>query len=308
MALTEYLATEVALDHAEGHLSRREALHKLGLLGLSTVAATTLLASCSAETAPPAAPAGAGPSGAPSAGALPTPSAQPDYDVAAALARAEQIQYPGGTGAMSGSLATADNPKGAVVVIHENRGLTDHIKAVGGRLAGDGYTTLAPDLLSRAGGTAEAPDATAALGAISTADLVTDIRSSVDELTSRVDGLKVGILGFCFGGGMVWQTLNSGPSDLAAAVPFYGPAPDAPTFTGSKAAVLGIFAEEDARVNAGRDKLEAALTAAGLTHELVTVPGVDHAFFNDTGPRYDEPAAAATYQRVLAWLGTHLAG
>lgn len=309
MALREYLATEVALDHAEGHLSRREALHKLGLLGLSTVAATTLLASCAAETAPPAAPAGSGTagSGAAASGAPPTPTAAPDYDVPAALARAQQIQFPGGTGAMSGSFAVADDPKGAVLVIHENRGLTDHIKAVGGRLAGDGYTTLAPDLLSRAGGTGGVPDATAALGAISTPDLVTDIRSALDELKSRVTGVKLGIVGFCFGGGMVWQTLNSGPSDLAAAVPFYGPAPDAPTFTGSTAAVLGIFAEKDARVNAGRDKLESALTAAGLTHELVVVPGVDHAFFNDTGPRYVEPAAAQTYRRVLDWFGTHLA-
>ena len=308
MALTEYLATEVALDHVDGHLSRREALHKLGLLGLSAAAASTLLTACAAETAPPAAPgtAAPAPSGAPPAASA-GPTAAPDYDVPAALARAQQIQYPGGTGALSGSFAPADNAKGAVLVIHENRGLTDFVKAVGGRLAGDGYTTLAPDLLSRAGGTGGVPDATAALGAISTPDLVTDIRSSLDELKSRASGLKLGMVGFCFGGGMTWQTLNSGPSDLAAAVPFYGPAPDAPTFAGSTAAVLGVFAEKDARVNAGFDKLEAALTAAGVTHEMVTVPGVDHAFFNDTGPRYNAAASAEIYQRVLAWFGTHLA-
>jgi carboxymethylenebutenolidase len=214
--------------------------------------------------------------------------------------------FPGGTGTMSGSFAPADNAKGAVIVIHENRGLTDHIKAVGGRLAGDGYTTLAPDLLSRAGGTTGVPDATAALGAISTPDLVTDIRSALTELGKRAPGAKLGIVGFCFGGGMVWQTLNSGPTDLAAAVPFYGPAPDNPTFTGTRAAVLGIFAEKDARVNAGKDKLDSALTAAGVTHEFVVIPGVDHAFFNDTGPRYNEPAAAQAYQRMLAWFGEHL--
>ena len=77
-------------------------------------------------------------------------------------------------------------------------------------------------------------------------------------------------------------------------------------FAGSQAAVLGVFAEKDARVNAGRDKLEAALTAAGLTHEFVTVPGVDHAFFNDTGPRYNEAAAAQVYRQVLDWFGAHL--
>jgi carboxymethylenebutenolidase len=305
MALKEYLATEVALDHADGLLSRREALHKLGLLGLSATAASSLLTACASQGAPPASAPGT-----PSAPAAPsapaTPSSPPDYDVAAALARTQQVTFPGGTGTMSGSFAPADNAKGAVLVVHENRGLTDHIRAVGGRLAGDGYTTLAPDLLSRAGGTTGVPDATAALGAISTPDLVTDIRSALTELGKRASGAKLGIVGFCFGGGMVWQTLNSGPSDLVAAVPFYGPSPDNPTFTGSRAAVLGIFAEKDARVNAGKDKLDKALTAAGLTHEFVVVPGVDHAFFNDTGPRYNEPAAAQAYKQMLDWFGVHL--
>jgi carboxymethylenebutenolidase len=299
MALRSYLATEIALDHADGLLSRRDALHRLGLLGLTTVAASSLLASCSSEAPPATAPAAA-----PSA--APTPAAPPDYDVAAARARSEDVTFPGGTGTLSGAWAAADSPKGAVLVVHENRGLTDHIRAVAGRLAGDGYSALAPDLLSRAGGTANVPDATAALGAISTEDLVADLRSGLAELKNRASGVKLGMIGFCFGGGMTWRVLDSGPSDLAAAVPFYGPSPDAPTFEGSQAAVLGVFAEKDARVNAGRDKLEAALTAAGLTHELVTVPGVDHAFFNDTGARYDPQAAGQIYQQVLGWFGTHL--
>ena len=87
--MRDYLATEVALDHAEGHLSRREALRKLGLLGLSTVAASSLLAACAAETAPPAAPASPAPPGATPSSA-PTPTAPPDYDVAAARARARR--------------------------------------------------------------------------------------------------------------------------------------------------------------------------------------------------------------------------
>jgi carboxymethylenebutenolidase len=303
MALRSYLATEIAIDHADGLLSRRDALHKLGLLGLTTVAASSLLASCSSE-APSAAPGAApGPSAASSAA---TPTAPPDYDVVAARARSEDVTFPGGTGTMSGAYAAAESPRGAVLVVHENRGLTDHIRSVAGRLAGDGYSALAPDLLSRTGGTAGVPDATAALGALSTEDLVADLRSSLTELGNRANGLKLGMIGFCFGGGMTWRVLDSGPSELAAAVPFYGPAPDAPTFQGSQAAVLGVFAEKDARVNAGRDKLEAALTAAGLTHELVTVPGVDHAFFNDTSARYNQEAAGQIYPQVLGWLGTHL--
>ena len=129
MALRSYLATEVALDHADGLLTRREALHRLGLLGLTTVAASGLLSAC-ADAAPAPTPAPAAPSPAPAA-------ATPDYDVAAATARTEAITFPGGTGTMSGAFAAAQNPKGAVLVVHENRGLTDHIRAVAGRLAGN---------------------------------------------------------------------------------------------------------------------------------------------------------------------------
>ena len=294
MALRRYLATEVALDHAEGLLSRRDALRKLGLLGLTATAATGLLAACGTETAP----APAAPSAAP---------VDPGYDVAAATARTSAVTFPGGTGELQGGYAApAGAPAGAVLVVHENKGLTDHIRAVTGRLAGDGYAALAPDLLSRVGGTAAAPDATAALGGITAPDLVADLKSGITELARRHPGVPLAAMGFCFGGGMVWQLLNSGAAQLKAAAPFYGPVPDNPTFAGTTAAVLGIFAERDARVNAGRDRAEAALTAAGLTHELYTAPGVDHAFFNDTGARFNRAAAADVYGRTLAWFRTHL--
>jgi carboxymethylenebutenolidase len=296
MALRDYLATEVALDHVEGHLSRREALKRLGLLGLSTVAASGLLAACAAEQ--------------PQASAPPTqaaPAANPGYDVAASIARTSAVTFPGTASTMTGAYAApTGTPPGAVLVVHENKGLTDFIRAFTGRLAGDGYAALAPDLLSRVGGTAAAPDATAALGNLSSADLVADLRSGLDELARRHPGVPLAAVGFCFGGGMVWQLLDADASNLTVAVPFYGPVPDNPTFNGDRAAVLGIFAELDSRVNAGMGRADAALTAARLTHEFVTVPGVDHAFFNDTGPRFNEPAATQTYARVLAWFRTHL--
>ena len=90
-------------------------------------------------------------------------------------------------------------------------------------------------------------------------------------------------------------------------VPFYGPAPDNADFARARAAVLGIYAELDARVNASRERAEAALKRAGLTHEIRTFPGADHAFFNDTGPRYNEQAAREAYAAVLGWFGRHLA-
>lgn len=94
---------------------------------------------------------------------------------------------------------------------------------------------------------------------------------------------------------------------MSAAVPFYGLLPDPADFSGSEAAVLAIYGELDSRVNASRDAAREALQRAGLTHEIVTFPGAGHAFFNDTGPRYNAQAAARAYQRVLDWFGRYVA-
>jgi carboxymethylenebutenolidase len=101
---------------------------------------------------------------------------------------------------------------------------------------------------------------------------------------------------------MVWLLLASKEPRLAAAAPFYGPFPTGGNLSGSRAAVLGIYAELDSRVNASRNTARAALRAAKLRHEVVTFPGVDHAFFNDTGSRYDRTQATAAYRRVLDWF------
>ena len=164
MALRNYLATEIALDHADGLLSRRDALHRLGLLGLSTVAASALLASCSSDATPAAAPGTAAPSAAAAPG---SPAATPTAPRLRRRRGPRPVRgrdLPRRHGHDVRRLRGGENPKGAVLVVHENRGLTDHIRAVAGRLAGDGYTALAPDLLSRAGGTGASRDATAALG------------------------------------------------------------------------------------------------------------------------------------------------
>ncbi|TMR98972.1 dienelactone hydrolase family protein, partial [Nonomuraea basaltis] len=216
---------------------------------------------------------------------------------------------PEGTTLQAAWAAAAGDAKGAVLVIHENRGLTDHIRSVTGRLAASGYSALALDLLSREGGTASFTDtaqATAKLGEITPERFVADMKAAVGELGKRAEGAKLGMMGFCFGGGMTWLLLSSSEPRLAAAVPFYGPLPDNADMTGTKAAVLGVYAEQDDRVNATRDAAKAALEKAGLTHELATFPGVGHAFFNDTGQRYNAEAAAQAYERVLTWFGRHL--
>ena len=294
MALGRYLAEEVALDHADGHISRREALRRLAYLGLGAAAAGSLLAACARDEDPSViATPGASPPG-------PTPAATEDITFAG----------PGGRDSF-GTWAKAADPKGAVLVIHENRGLTDHIKSVAGRFASSGYSALAADLLSSKGGTDKAGDEAeimAALQATSEEEFVEEMQAAIDEIERREPDAKIGAIGFCFGGGMVWELIQSGDERLAAAAPFYGTTPErGADFTKSEAAVLAVYAEKDARVNATRDEAEAALKEADLTHEIVEFPGVDHAFFNSTGERYNAEQAQKAYDRVLEWFGEHLA-
>lgn len=195
-------------------------------------------------------------------------------------------------------------------MIHENKGLNDWVRSVAGRLAGAGYSSLAIDLLSGQGGTATFADpaeATAALGQRTPEDMVADLKSGIAEVARRTPGKKVAAIGFCMGGGLVWRLLAAGSPELAAAFPFYGPTPDNPDFAASKdVAVLGFYGELDQRVNATEPVAAAALQKAGLVHELVTEPGANHAFFNDTGDRYDPAAAADAWSRTLDWLAAHV--
>ena len=316
MALREYLTTEVGEDWADGIISRREALRRLALLGLGTGAAVALLEAC----APAAGSPGQGSTLAPGSSA--TRSASPNgSDTASAAASSEPsrpsavpadgeaITFPGPTTELQGFYAAAPTPRGAMLVIHENRGLNDHIRSVAARLASDGYSALAIDLLSEEGGSDALAqgEVQAALSNAPADRLVGDMKAGLDELERRVPGARLGATGFCFGGGMVWALLDAGDERLAAAIPFYGPAPAAPDFSGNSAAVLGVYAEQDSRVNASMATAEAALVAAGLEHEIKVYPGVDHAFFNDTGQRYDAEQAAVAYADVLAWLGRYLA-
>jgi carboxymethylenebutenolidase len=300
--IQRYLAEEIAEDHADGLVTRREALRRLGLLGLSGAVATSLLAGAVVEQAKALA------GRAPRAGSAREPLAA-DIDVATLQTREITFRGPRGRRLM-GAWAPARRARGGVLVIHENRGLNDSIRAVAGRLAASGYSSLAIDLLSEEGGTGSFADefeAMAALGAAPPSRFVADMKAGVTELRRRLPGKKVAATGFCFGGGMVWLLLASKESRLAAAVPFYGPFPENGNLTGARAAVLGIYAELDSRVNATRAAARAALRRAGLRHQIVTYPDVDHAFFNPTGSRYDREAATAAYRRMLAWLGSYVA-
>ena len=299
--LQRYLAEEIATDHVDGLLTRREAMRRLGLLGLTTAASAALIASCSEEPEEASTPASsytAGPPGPPQppgmAHTLPT----------------QPITWPGPSSQLQAAWSQAADSKGAVLVIHENKGLNDWVRSVAGRLAGAGYSAMAIDLLSERGGSgafADPAQATAALGAIAPEQFVHDLNSAVAQLKLRAPGEKVGVVGFCFGGGLVWQLLGDGALGVSAAVPFYGPFPDNPDFAGSKAAVLAIYGALDNRVTGSQAAAKAALARVGLVNEIVVEPDADHAFFNDTGPRYNAAAAADAWQRMLDWFGRYLA-
>ena len=297
----KYLVEEVGIDYADGLISRREALRRLGMMGVGAMAASSLLAACANDAADSpqatvtgtASPAATATASDPNAGALPT----------------EDITFSGPNGDIFGAYAAAEDPKGAVLVIHENRGLKDHFKSLAGRLARDGYSALAIDLLSEEGGTAALNDdaaAMAALGAASRERFIADMRAGLDELESRNPDSEPAIMGFCFGGGQVWSLLDAGEPRLAAAAPFYGTPPDNPDFSDSDAAVLAVYGGNDTRVNATREAAEQAVNDAGLENKFLVYEGADHAFFNDTGERYNPEAATEVYQELLDWFEEHL--
>lgn len=254
------------------------------------------------------------------AGATPPPAAQPAEGTppadmgtpGASVASAQPTQpitFTGPNGPLQGALAVPlTAPRGAVLVIHENRGLNDHTRTVAGRLATAGYVAIALDLLSEEGGTASLGDtaaATAALGRAAPARFLADMQAALGELQRRAPGAKLGAIGFCFGGGQMWSLLAA-DDRLSAVAPFYGQLPGGANFSASSAAVLAFYGETDARINMTRAAADTALTSAGLEHELVTEPGAGHAFFNDTGMAYNAAAATDAWTRLVAFFRANL--
>jgi carboxymethylenebutenolidase len=291
--IRQYLAEEVAEDLTDGIINRREAIRRLGLLGVTGAAATGLLASFATGEA---AVAGSDSDRDRRRGASETTWAP--------VAR-ESITFAGPTSPLLAAWAPAAAPRGGVLVIHENRGLTEHIRTVAGRLAASGYSALALDLLSEEGGTGAFPgeaEVAAALAQIPPERFDADMKAAVTELKRRVRGKKLAAIGFCFGGAMVWRLLAAGEPRLAAAAPFYGPFPAGGNLDGSRAAVLGVYGGLDSRVNGTLPAAKAALEAADLRYELLTFAEADHAFFNDTGARFNPHAATEAWRRALNWF------
>ncbi|MBM3943341.1 MAG: dienelactone hydrolase family protein [SAR202 cluster bacterium] len=223
--------------------------------------------------------------------------------------QAGPVEFPGDAGAVKGYLARpqGNGPFPAMLVVHENQGLLPHFADVARRLALEGYAALAVDLVSRKGGTLDPEQGITALREIPSDQLLADANAAVRYLQgqSYVRADRVGVTGFCFGGGISWLLAVRNPG-IRAAVPFYGSAPPIAEVPGMKAAVLGIYAGNDNRINAGVPDLEAALKQNQKTYELMTYPGVDHAFFNDTKTQYNAAAAGQAWTKAMAWLDQHL--
>ncbi len=197
-----------------------------------------------------------------------------------------------------------------VLICHENRGLTDHFKDVARRFAKAGYVALAVDVLSREGGMdglADPAQIPKLLSVMPKEQIVQDFRDGLRYLQARpeVRADRIGMVGFCFGGGITWRCATQFP-ELRAAVPFYGPNPPLEDVPHIQAAVLAIYGENDARINAGIDAIAEAMAANGKVLDKIIYPSAEHAFFNDTGQRYLPTAAADAWSRLLGWFGRYL--
>ncbi|HME45228.1 MAG TPA: dienelactone hydrolase family protein [Syntrophorhabdales bacterium] len=222
----------------------------------------------------------------------------------------ELIKYPGATGEVNAYFA---RPKGdaklpGVVVIHENRGLTPHIQDVTRRVAAEGFLALAPDALSPVGGTP--PDeskAIAAIGQLDEPSTLNNFVAAVKYLQTRpLSTGKVGVIGFCWGGGMANLVAVNSP-DLVAAVPFYGRQPAPEGVPKIKASLLLHYAGIDEAIDKGIPAYEAALKKANKEYTLYMYEGAQHAFFNDTNAaRYNKEAAQLAWSRTVSFLNAKL--
>jgi carboxymethylenebutenolidase len=224
---------------------------------------------------------------------------------------AEYVMYPSpnGHGEVRAYRVTpaGDGPWPAVVVVHENRGLNPYIEDVTRRLAKAGFLAFAPDGLTSVGGYPGNDDQGRELqSTVDPEKLMNDFFAAVEAMFVDPESTgRVGITGFCYGGGVANAAAVAYP-ELAAAVPFYGRQPDPADVARIKAPLLIHYGELDTRVNEGWPAFEAALKAAGVRYEAHIYEGANHGFHNDTTPRYDAKAAELAWQRTIGFFKAEL--
>jgi carboxymethylenebutenolidase len=218
---------------------------------------------------------------------------------------------PQGYGKLHGYLAEPANAKGklpTILVVHENRGLNPHIEDIARRLALEGFIAYAPDALTPLGGYPGDEDKARELfPKLDQAKTRADFIAAAHALAALPQGTgKVGVVGFCYGGGIANYLATQLP-DLAAAVPFYGMQPPAADVARIRAPLLIHDAGKDERILAGWPAYEAALKANRVDYQHFVYPGVEHGFNNDTTPRYDEAAATLAWGRTMTFFKAKLA-
>ena len=321
-----YFIDEHVEDFRDGLITRRELVRRVTLIAGGAAAAATILAACDlsprggiggAASAAPS-PAASATAGFVAAGPYATPPAQATTDGITVKPDDPRISVSkpsvkGADGADLMAYMAKPNLSGkvpGVVVVHENRGQTEHIRDVVRRVATAGFVGINIDLAARDGGADKMTDQAvynAALGKRSTADKLSDHRASIDFLKTQTSG-TVGVTGFCFGGGEVWNILIAG-LDVKAAAPFYGPQPSNYTdLSKTKAAVSAVYAELDTRITGTAPQMEEQLKKAGVPYQITVYPGVNHAFHNDTnGPdRYGATQAQKAWVATIEWFKKYL--
>ncbi|HEY6343321.1 MAG TPA: dienelactone hydrolase family protein [Bryobacteraceae bacterium] len=224
------------------------------------------------------------------------------------------IPSPKGNGNVNGYLVRPANATGklpGVLVVHENRGRNPYIEDVTRRLAVAGFMAVSPDGLTSVGGyPGDEEKATALFGTVDRNKMTEDFVASAYWLKDRSDCTgKIGVVGFCYGGGIANTLAVRMGGDLAAAVPFYGAQPTAPADIAKiKAPILAQYGSLDARITGGWAAYDQALTGAGVVHTGYVYEGANHGFHNDTTPRYDKAAAELAWQRTLDFFNKYLKG
>jgi carboxymethylenebutenolidase len=278
-------------EYCHGAIDRREFLHRASLL---TVGGVSALAMAQAML--------------------------PRYALAQTISftdqriKAKYVSYPspGGTsGTMRGYLVQpgGSGPFPVVLVIHENRGLNPYIEDVARRAAVEGFLALAPDGLSPVGGYPGNDDDGRTLQAtLDQAKLRTDMVNSARYLkTLPTSTGKLGVTGFCWGGGTTNFLAVTLGGDMQAGVPFYGAAAETARVPAIKAPLMIQYAETDERINAMWPAFEAALKTANVPYEMHMYPGTQHGFHNNSTPRYHEASAKLAWERTIAFFKKHLA-
>lgn len=276
--------------YAHGQISRREFLDRAGKYTAGAMTATALLAAMSPNYAL---------------------AEQVSFNDPEIVGRYVMYPSPQGHGEVRGYLVRPVEAVGAlpaVVVVHENRGLNPYIEDVARRLAKAGFLALAPDGLTSVGGYPGNDEAGKELQAtVDGTKLMNDFFAAIEWLGAHEEANgKVGITGFCYGGGVANAAAVAYP-ELGGAVPFYGRQPAAADVPKIKCPLLLHYAELDTRINEGWPAYEAALKAAGTQYEAYIYPGVNHGFHNDSTPRYDAAAAELAWERTVAFFRANLA-